>query len=343
MADDRPYGQGDRRLSDLLFSVAGSRTKSVAAVLVDIATSPNATFAYIDAGPESRFEVGSITKAMTGMLLADSISRGEVALETRVGDLFDPSSSSRKGFGTISLKELCTHTSGLPRLPKDLATTLRTMRFAIFGTDPHRGTTPAGVLKSASHERLRGRGGRCYSNLGGATLGQLLALRTDTEYGALMKRRILDPLEMTATSVGNVRNMAPSGWSSRGLRRPPWSMGGFAPSGGVISTIADMTRLAVALLEGSAPGMEALTPIEGVTTDGPHQSSGMFWNVYSIPESDRKITWHNGRTGGYSSFFGLARQSGRATIVLSNVARANEQQRVAFALASGFANGEIDR
>jgi CubicO group peptidase (beta-lactamase class C family) len=332
-----PYGQGDRDLSDLLATVAGRRSKSVAAAIVDIRASPKARFAYMGADSKTRFEIGSITKAMTGMLLADSIERGELSLSAKAGDLLEDPIPTVAGFGSVSLKELCTHTSGLPRLPRDLATILRVERYAVFGTDPHRGTTPESVLRAAAHQRLKDCGQRRYSNLGGATVGQLLAIRTGTEYGRLMRKRILDPLGLAATSVGNRENMAPGGWSARGLRRPPWSMGGFAPSGGVISTIADMARLAVALLECSAPGMESLTPIEDVATEVSWRSSGMFWNIDSAPRTDRKITWHNGRTGGYSSFIGLARHSGRAAIVLSNVSRANETQRIAMALAPAFA------
>jgi CubicO group peptidase (beta-lactamase class C family) len=113
-------------------------------------------------------------------------------------------------------------------------------------------------------------------------------------------------------------------------------MGGFAPAGGVISTLGDMARLAVALLDGSAPGLGSLTPIEGVATAGPNRASGMFWVIESDPGTDRKMIWHNGQTGGYSSFLGLAPHSGRAMIVLLNVSRANEQQQVVSRLARHF-------
>ncbi len=115
-------------------------------------------------------------------------------------------------------------------------------------------------------------------------------------------------------------------------------MGGFAPAGGVISTIGDMARLAVALLDGSAPGIASLTPIEGVATAAPNRASGMFWVIESDPGTDRKMIWHNGQTGGYSSFLGLAPHSGRAMIALVNISRASEQQRIVSRLARHFAD-----
>ena len=247
--------------------------------------------------------------------------------------------SEGTAFGSISLKELCTHTSGLPRMPRGLFTFLRGARFLLLGTHPYRGMTASGVLRAAARQQLRGRGEFRYSNLGGAVLGQLLALGAGADYGLLLTERIFAPLGMTASVVAGPQQMAPPGWSSMGRRRPPWTtMGGFAPAGGVISTIGDMARLAVALLDGSAPGIASLTPIEGVATAGPNRASGMFWVIESDPGTNRKMIWHNGQTGGYSSFLGLAPHSGRAMIVLVNISRASEQQRIVSRLARHFAD-----
>jgi CubicO group peptidase (beta-lactamase class C family) len=304
--------------------------------MVDLAGSPNTKFAFIDAEPDTRFEIGSITKPLTGMLLADAIDRGEVSLDTTTGDLLP--GDAETGFGSISLRELCTHTSGLPRLPRGPLTLLRAGRFLLLGTHPYRGTTPSGVLRVAARQRLRGRGQFRYSNLGGAVLGQLLALGAGDEYGPLMNERIFTPLGMTASAVASPQQTAPPGWSSKGHRRPPWTtMGGFAPAGGVISTLGDMARLAVALLDGSAPGSGSLTPIEGVATDGTNRAIGMFWVIESVPGTDRRLAWHNGQTAGYSSFLGLAPHTGRAVIVLANVAQVSDQQRIAFELMGRFA------
>jgi CubicO group peptidase (beta-lactamase class C family) len=331
VVDRRPDGQNDRELSADLIALAGRRPRSLAAATVDLASSPNTKFAFIDAEPETRFEIGSITKPLTGMLLADAIDRGEVSLDTTIGALLPGDVGT--GFGSISLRELCTHTSGLPRLPRGLLTFLRLWRFHLVGMNPYRGTTASGVLRAAGRQRLVGRGQFRYSNLGGAVLGQLLALAASAEYGTLMTERIFAPLGMTASAVASPRETAPPGWSSMGHRRPPWTtMGGYAPGGGVISTLADMTRLAVALLDGSAPGRGSLTPIEGVATGGTDRSIGMFWVIESVPGTNWRLVWHNGQTGGYSAFLGLVPHTGRAVIVLANVARASDQQRIAFEL-----------
>jgi hypothetical protein len=62
----------------------------------------------------------------------------------------------------------------------------------------------------------------------------------------------------------------------------------------------------------------------------------MFWVIESVPGTDRQLAWHNGQTAGYSSFLGLAPHTGRAVIVLANVARVSDQQRIAFELMRRF-------
>ncbi|MGH9018774.1 MAG: serine hydrolase domain-containing protein [Acidimicrobiales bacterium] len=332
---DNLDGHDDRELAADLTALGGRRARSAAAALVDLGASPNVKFAFIDAERETRFEIGSITKALTGMLLADTVDRGEVSLDTTIGAVLPGVHGTE--FGSISFRELCTHTSGLPRLPRDLSTFVRAQRFLLLGTDPYRGTTASGVLRVAARQRLWGRGQFRYSNLGGAVLGQLLALGAGTDYGPLMTERILSPLRMTASAVASPHQMAPAGWSSMGRRRAAWTMGGYAPAGGVISTLGDMTRLAVALLDGSAPGRGSLTPIGAAAADAPNRTRGMFWVIQSVPGTSGMV-WHNGQTGGYSSFLGLSPQSGRATIVLANVAQAKDQQRIAFGLARHFAD-----
>jgi CubicO group peptidase (beta-lactamase class C family) len=61
-------------------------------------------------------------------------------------------------------------------------------------------------------------------------------------------------------TAGNVPSGAPTGYSAAGIAEAPWTINGWAPAGGVRSTTADMVRHARALLDGSAPGIDALTP-----------------------------------------------------------------------------------
>ena len=91
------------------------------------------------------------------------------------------------------------------------------------------------------------------------------------------------------------------------------------PAGGVYSTIGDMAQFARKLLDGSAPGLASLVPLDDVRTDRENRYSGMFWIIDTDPETGRKLIWHNGGTGGYSSLIGIAPEIQQAVVVLANV------------------------
>jgi CubicO group peptidase (beta-lactamase class C family) len=311
--------------------LTGGRSRSLAAAVIDRRAVPTTRLALIGADPGTRFEIGSITKALTGMLLADAVERGEITLDTEVGAVIPTSAGT--DFGSITVKELCTQTSGLPRVALGPLTVLRGLRFALLGFDPNRGIDASEMLRQAARQRLSDRGRYRYSNLGAAVLGQLLAIVTGTEYPRLLRERILAPIEMTGSVVAGRRDAAAPGSSSSGLPRRPWILDGYAPAGGVISTIGDMALLAEALVGGSAPGLASMTPIEGTATGQPHRTSGMFWVIGSIPGRGGTMVGHTGRTGGYSALLVLLPKTQRAVIVLENVARRpREHERLAAGL-----------
>jgi len=174
-----------------------------------------------------------------------------------------------------------------------------------------------------------------YSNLGGALLGQLLAIADSVDYLSLVSEHVFRPLGMASSAVASTGRHAPWGRSSLGIPRQPWVMGGYSPAGGVLSTIADMARLACALLDGSAPGVESLAPIDGVTADRPNRRSGLFW-IIDEPQGEQPVTiWHNGGTGGYSSILVLIPSTRRAVVVLEGRAGgAARLKRIADQLAT---------
>ncbi len=323
--------RGDAALAVGLDALVSGRPRRIAAAVIDLAAVPSVKLAFINADASTRFEIGSITKALTGMLLADSVQRGEISLETVVADILPATASA--DFGSLTMKELCTHTSGLPRLPRGAATFLRALLFTVAQLNPYGGLTASDVLGQAGRQTLAQRGERRYSNLGGAVLGQLLAIAASCDYATLLAERILRPVGMDATALSTKKETAFPGWSMSGLRRQPWVLDGYAPAGGLFSTIEDMARLAGALLDRSAPGLSSMDGIDGVVTDRPHRASGMFWVIESPPGTDVTVVGHSGRTGGYSALLVLLPRTRRGVIVLENVARsAQQQQRLAIGL-----------
>jgi CubicO group peptidase (beta-lactamase class C family) len=263
------------------------------------------------------------------MLLADSIERAELTLDSTVGELLPALAGSAAA--TVNVRELCTHTSGLPRLPRNLGTVIRVAQFALLGLDPYRGAAVSRVLALAGRQELRNRGRATYSNLGAALLGQLLAERAGADFAPLLQTRIFTPVGMRCAAVATRQQRAASGWSAAGLPRRPWVLGGYAPAGGVIATIDDLARLLVGLLSQTAPGCSSMTAVSGVMTSRPGRRSGMFWIIDPLPDGS-VMTWHNGATGGYSAFVALFPETRRAVAALANTSRVADQQRIALGL-----------
>jgi CubicO group peptidase (beta-lactamase class C family) len=204
---------GDQELAPELTRLAGPRCRRVAAATVHLDAAVPVRTAFIRADAGTLFEVGSITKPMTGMLLADAIERTELTMTSTVGQLVPSLAGS--AVATVTVQELCTHTSGLPRLPASPRMAVRVARFGLLGLDPYRGITASQVIAVTGRQNLQHRGQRTYSNLGAALLGQLLAERAGVDYGVLLQQRIFMPVGMHGARVATIQQKAAPGWSKR--------------------------------------------------------------------------------------------------------------------------------
>ena len=264
------------------------------------------------------FEIGSVTKVLTGMLLADLESTRQVALDDRVGDLAPPLAGHETGDATLG--QLASHRSGYPRLPLTPDTVVALAASRLTRGDPY--TADAGeILTAAAGAATDDAGAFAYSNLGMATLGHALAVDRGASYATLLRRRILGPLDMTDTTLPDDLAELPapraSGRSASGLPGEPWLATGWAPSGvGVWSTGADLTRLLRGVLDGDAPGVGAVAP-RWETDDAGRVGLGWFTD----PVSGRDVAWHNGGTGGFSSWVGIDLEAQRGVVVLGNTTR----------------------
>lgn len=268
----------------------------------------------ITPGPETRYELGSITKVFTGMLLADAVERGEVGL----GDPLQRWLPELEGtpVGEVTLREVATHHGGVPSLPPRLGVT--GLLAGITNSNVYEVSTGA-LLTDARDVELTGRGGYRYSNLGVALLGHALARAGGAgDWSTLAQDRLLDPLQMTATEIAvdgpdtAVRPLRANGWPAA-----PWWGEGMAPAGtSTTTTAADLGRFASAVLQGRAPGSAALEP---VADDGAGGRTGLLWDVEEV--DGRVLTGKNGGTAGSRTRIELDRQRGEAVVLLGNTDR----------------------
>lgn len=271
--------------------------------------------AVAGAAAESDFEIGSVSKGVTGLLYMDAVARGEVAPTSTLGDLLPlgdvPAASA-------TLAALATHRSGLPRLPASARPIQRSWALWRRGTNPY-GDSLDDLLGQARGVRL-GRPEPRYSNFGFELLGHALAAGAGMGYAELVERRLAAPLGMRGTYVpaspDDLRRSALTGRSRAGRRRDPWTGQALGPAGGIRAPIGDMALLVRALLDGSAPGVSALDPVAELSKGA---QIGAAWITLDL--KGRPITWHNGGTGGFRSWVGLDRTAGIGIAILTATTR----------------------
>ena len=273
--------------------------------------------------PDTQFEIGSITKVFTALLLAESERLGKVARTDPAAKYLlpvgDPAQAELAG---ITLVSLATHTSGLPRLPANFTTASAPSPYAAYDNAKLvKALRTEGVNAPADHAVL-------YSNFGSAVLGEALAAAWDTSYADALTEHVLNPLGLKATSLGLTGlppplDLAPG--YANGKMVTNWTHRAFASAGGLRSSARDMALfLAACLGQGNRPlhaALEAtLTPQEIYDDTGGH--IGLAWMLTDEPESP--IAWHNGATAGSHAFLAFNRKAGTGVVILTNFSQPSE-------------------
>lgn len=279
----------------------------------------SAVFSFGKADADTVFEIGSVTKTFTALLLADAVNAGKVTLDDPVGRLLPGDTVPAFGQQQITLKDLVTQYSGLPRLPENLLPKRSDNPYAEYG---------AAELKQflAGYRLQRAPGSRYeYSNLGFGLLGTALARQAGTSYGELLAQRITAPLAMRDTGVQltpAMRSRLAAGHGKGGKVVANWDMDALAGAGAVYSNAHDMLRYVRAHMQPAGAYALVQQPLRAMGT-GKGAQIGMAWMIQTVNGS--KVVWHNGMTGGYASFAGFTADGRRGVVVLANAARPLEE------------------
>lgn len=263
---------------------------------------------------ETVFEAGSITKGLTGLLLAQMAAAGDVRLDQPIGELVPDALALDPRVAAITLEELATHRSGLPRLGSGPE-----MQARLSGPDPYAGSTPGEILAEIARvgpaEVASTMGAYAYSNLGSALLGQLLARAAGESYDDLLAKRVFVPLGLAPPVLdpAAVERRRAVGYQG-GERVRPWTLDAYAPAGGWQASAGDALALAEQLLE-AEPEWVA-TALQARPEIGPGSLVGLAWHQAEI--ADREVIWHNGGTAGSSSFLALVPAEQIAVVVFAN-------------------------
>jgi len=299
---------GDNALAATLARSLGRRGRPAAIATV---SRGRTTLASVNAPLDADYEIGSVSKGVTGLLYTDGIDRGEVSPTSTLGELLPMPAGE---VAQVTLGSLATHSSGLPRLPNTAEPLKRTVALYRHGTNPY-GESLEELLEQARGVKLSGSKPR-YSNFGFELLGHAVAAAAGIRFAELVHSRLAEPLGMHSTYTpadpGELRPTALAGRSRTGARRDPWTGEAIGPAGGIRSTIGDLSMLVGALLDGSSPGIRALDPVADFAQ---RIRIGAAW--ITIDLKGTPITWHNGGTGGFRTWLGLDRAAKTGVVVLS--------------------------
>ena len=265
---------------------------------------------------QTLWEIGSMSKVFTGVLLADAATAGQVDVNDPVNKYLPPEAQLPQNDGAdVLLWHLATHTSGLPRLPSNMELTDLVNPYAAYTFEQL-----LAYLPTAKYESTVGKK-HSYSNLGIGLLGYVLARRADVSYEELLAARLLKPLGMDSTCItldDERRARMAAGHNSDGDEVGWWDLPTLAGAGAIRSTADDMLKFLSA--NAGMTDSELLPAFklshEPRFTINEGMKVGLCWNMMV----GNGVVWHNGETGGFHAFGGFHPEKKLAVVVLANSA-----------------------
>lgn len=274
---------------------------------VDAAGAPDARTVY---------EIGSISKVFTGTLLAHAVGAGQLKLDTPLPELLKAAKvklKAEKG-RSITLLDLATHRSGLPRMPTNFRPANPENPYADYDAAALRAYLVGAEPLREPEERYE------YSNLAMGLLGHLLAQQSKTTYEALVIKHITAPLGMPNTRITLSPEMRKRLAKPHKFDAAPasnWDLSVLEGAGGLRSDMTDMLKFARSVITGGdTPVGRAHALARKAHSHAPGgPAMGLGWHL----DADDRC-WHNGQTGGYHAYLSVMPTKRRAVIVLSNSA-----------------------
>lgn len=267
-------------------------------------------------GSNTLYEVGSVTKTFTGIVLAHAINEGKISAEDDIRKYLPDSYKNLEYKGSpIRIKHLSNHTSRLPRVPENLD-----KQPGFSEQDPYKNYGKEMVFDFLKTIKLDTTPGvvNDYSNLGVAVLGLILEDLYKQPLDVLVSRYVTTPTKMTHTTFavadGDKTNMATGYYETDGSVAMGWSLGAFKAAGGIKSDMSDMLNyLAANMNEANADIALSHQP----TFKDANMSVGLNW-MLSVTREKQLLVWHNGGTAGFSSFCGYLKDKKVGVVVLNN-------------------------
>lgn len=264
---------------------------------------------------KNAFEIGSITKVFTSVLLADMVIDSSIILNSDINQYYDFQFNKNQ---KITFKSLANHTSGLPRMPSNF-------ELDINNSDPFANYTEENLMDYLANELELSQNKVPkwnYSNVGAGLLGYTLSKIKKKPLNDLYEHKIFSRYNMTNSIIGseNVTTKLVQGLDRNGQPINNWNFGPLSGAGAIISTVEDLSKFSVAQFKENNTILN-LTRTETHKIDK-KSSIGLGWEWYNKPNGN--WYWHNGGTGGYTSCIIIDTIKKNSIIILSNVSATSE-------------------
>jgi len=261
------------------------------------------------------FEIGSVSKVFTSLLLADMVNRSEVRLDDPASKYLPDSVTVPERSGkVITLLDLSTHSSGLPALPSNLKPKDVRNPYADYSVDDLYQFLSGYTLPRDPGSEFE------YSNLGAGLLGHLLASRVGADYESAIRIRITEPLGMPDTGItlsSSMKQRMATGHNTMLAPVADWDFLTLAGAGALRSSANDLLTFLEAFLgykaSPLAPAMKTMFDVRRLFGK---LEVGLGWTISSV--HDREIAAHEGGTGGFRSLVGYDPKERIGVVVLSN-------------------------
>jgi CubicO group peptidase (beta-lactamase class C family) len=286
------------------------------------------TIAYGFRGLEDRrpvnertvYDIGSLTKVFTALLLAKEVEQGHLKLNEPVRDCVAQPTGllAPTGGREVTFADLATHTSGLPLRPDNLRSTDPENKYA--------GYTEQDLLKFLSTFKSQKPPGTAYdySNVGYGLLGVALSRCNHQDYATLVRTRITAPLGMNDTAIeptADMRKREATGYDMDFKLAPHWDFGALAAAGSLRSTADDLIKFLDAAIglkpSVLTPSFREMTSVERAGGMQPASAIALGWNIYR--DHGLKVVWKNGSVGGFRAFMGYETTSRTGVVALANM------------------------
>lgn len=262
----------------------------------------------------SIFEIGSISKTFTGIIVADEVVKGKMKLSDPISKyLSEYTKVPTRNDKEITIKDVATHSSSLARMPDNFAPANPNNPYADF-------TIEMAYDFISGYELTRDIGEKYeYSNLALGMLGHILELQYKKDYESIMVDRIANTLGMDNTRVVFTPNMIKhlAKGHNNGEEVENWDLPALVGAGGIRSSAVDMVKYIQANMGViKSPLYEAMQLSHKTAYENEDQKFkiGLTWHF----DNDGAIVQHGGATGGYRAFAGFVKGTQKGVVVLTN-------------------------